>query len=233
MGESEQGQVAADNTSRAGFSWSGGRRLLILAVAGGGLLWFFPLFRVVPLAPATGTTATPTATFDPVAAAQKIWRNDLPAAVVRAVDLATLAALLRADAEKTAKQFARSAGLGTAYYFVRGSGRVVERDRNFLRVAVDGAEAAIVAIRIGPIFGNTLRDGCGLLDVNAFPGLQEFNALSAELNGLAEKSLLPLLRERATVGASLRFAGCAEAPEAAPEAGEPLLQIVPVQAEIR
>jgi predicted lipoprotein len=88
----------------------------------------------------------------------------------------------------------------------------------------------VVALRIGPVFGNTVRDGCGLLDVNAFPGLEEFNALSAELNALVERNVLPALKAGANVGATVRFAGCAEAPESAPDAGEPLLLIVPIQA---
>ena len=128
---------------------------------------------------------------------------------------------------------AQAAGLGTAYFFVRGSARVVARERNTLRLAPEGAAAEIIAIRLGPVFGNTVRDGCGLLDVNAFPGLQEFNALSAELNALVEKSVLPALREKATVGTTVHFVGCAEAPESAAEAGEPLLTLVPVQAEVR
>ena len=59
------------------------------------------------------------------------------------------------------------------------------------------AESEIIAVRTGPVFGNTVREGTGLLDVNNFPGLQEFNALSAELNALIEKSVLPALRDHA------------------------------------
>ena len=77
------------------------------------------------------------------------------------------------------------------------------------------------------------RDGCGLLDVNSYPGLAEFNALSGELNTLVEKSVLPTLREKASVGAAVHFVGCAEAPESAADADEPLLTIIPVRAEVR
>jgi predicted lipoprotein len=199
------------------------------------LLWFFPLFHVVPLqAPAAGTPAAgaPVA-FDAVSAAARIWQTELPAAARRTLEVSALVGPLRANAETAKAKFAKSSGLGAAYYFVRGQGRVVTRERNHLRVALDGASAEIIAIRIGPVFGNTVRDGCGFLDVNAFPGLQEFNALSAELNALVEKNVLPALRERAQVGATIEFAGCAEAPESTPDAGEPLLLIVPVQAEVR
>jgi predicted lipoprotein len=204
---------------------------LIIAV----LLYFFPLFHIVPLqaAPSGTPGAGASTTFDAVSAAARIWKTDLPAAAKRALELTALVVPLRENAEAAKLKFAKSSGLGAAYYFVRGRGRVVTRERNHLRIALDGAESEIIAVRTGPVFGNTVRDGCGFLDVNAFPGLQEFNALSAELNALVEKNVLPALRDRAQVGAAIVFAGCAEAPEAAPEAGEPLLQIVPVQAEVR
>ena len=196
--------------------------------------WVLPLFHLVPLnAPATEAPATGAAAFDAPTAAAKIWQTDLPAAAQRAVELKALIGPLRENAETAKAKFARSAGLGTAYYFIRGGGRVIAREKNYLRVALAGPDSTVVAIRVGPVFGNTVRDGCGFLDVNAFPGLQEFNALSAELNTLVEKTVLPVLREKANVGTTVQFAGCAEAPDSAADAGEPLLTIIPVKAEVR
>ena len=208
--------------------------IAVACVLGVGL-FFFPLFHFAPLTPPASAAATLTApaAFDPVAAAAKIWITDLPAAIPRAVELKLLVGAVRENAGTAKAKFAKAAGLGAVYYFVRGSGKIVERERNYLRVAVDGAGNEIVALRIGPVFGNTVRDGCGILDVNSFPGLQEFNDLSAALNALVEKSVQPALREKATVGMIVGFAGCAEAPESAADAGEPLLTIVPVQAGLR
>lgn len=200
---------------------------IALVCALGVALYFFPLFHLVPLAPAASKIAAP-ATFDPAAAAARIWQTDLPAAAARATELSVLAGSLHANAETTRAKFAKSSGLGASYFFVRGSGKVVARERNLVHVAIDGAASATVTLRLGPVFGNTVRDGCGLLDVNSFPGLTEFNALSAELNALVEKNILPALREQAVVGATITFAGCAEAPESPPDAGEPLLAIIPV-----
>jgi predicted lipoprotein len=208
--------------------------LLLAAAAGAGaLLYFFPLFHVVALTPTApaGTPAVPSG-FDPVATAAKFWRGDLPAAQSHAVELAQLAPAIRANAESARTQHAKAAGLGTAYYFVRGRAKVVARERNLLRLAPVGAGSEVITVRLGPVFGNTVRDGTGLLDVNAFPGLQEFNALSAELNALVEKSVLPLLRDQAAVGTVIELLGCAEAPESAPDAGEPLFTLVPVRATV-
>lgn len=210
--------------------------LAVIAVTAGlGLCWGFPLFRIVPLKAPGVLSVEPSGvgTFDPAAAAARIWQTDLPAAALRAVELDTLAAALRAGPAQARATHARSTGLGTGYYFVRGRGRVVSRDRNQVRVELAGSAGTVVALRIGPVFGNTVRDGCGLLDLNAFPGLSEFNALAAALNALVEKNVIPGLRDRAVVGAEVQFSGCAEAPDSAAGADEPLLVLIPVQAEVR
>ncbi|MBI4621715.1 MAG: DUF2291 family protein [Verrucomicrobia bacterium] len=142
-----------------------------------------------------------------------------------------ISALLR-DPGAAAKQHAHHVGIGgTAYYFVRGAGRVVSTGKNEIVVAVDGTDGVQIALRTGPLFGNTVRDGTGLLNVNEFPGLAEFNALSAAINRLVETRVLPPLREHAVVGAALEFAGCTEVPDAI--GAGPVLSLVPVSAEFR
>jgi predicted lipoprotein len=209
----------------------------IAAAVGLGLLFFlFPPFRIVPIKAPGDRSVGPSGVgaFDPAAAAAQVWLTDLPAAAVRAVDLAVLAPALRADPAQARATHGRASGLGVAYYFVRGHGRIVARDRNHVHVEIAGpAGPTLVALRTGPVFGNTVRDGCGLFDVNSFPGLAEFNALSAALNALVERDVQPALRDRAVVGAEIDFAGCAEAPEGLPAPGEPLLSLIPVQAGIR
>ena len=197
-------------------------------------LWFFPLFHVVPLrtGAATATADASRPAFDPAAFAEKFWREKLAPAASRATAAPIVISALRRDPGAAAKQHAHHVGIGgTAYYFVRGAGRVASVGNNEIVVTVDGADGAQVALRTGPLFGNIVRDGTGLLNVNEFPGLAEFNALSAEINRLVEARVLPALRDRAVVGASLEFAGCAEAPEAV--GAGPVLSLVPVYAEFR
>jgi predicted lipoprotein len=235
MAASEEAGRASARSGAGGARLGGLKTALLFAVPAVVLFSFFPPFHVVSLkTPAAGIqTGTAPAAIDPVTTAERIWKTDLPAAHPRAADLAKVAPAIRASAETARSRFANAAGLGTAYFFVRGSGKVIAREKNVLRLAPAGAEAEIIVIRLGPVFGNAVRDGTGLLDVNNFPGLQEFNALSGELNAWVEKSVLPLLREKAVVGATVHFVGCAEAPETAPDPGEPLFTLVPIQAEVR
>ncbi|WP_164976303.1 DUF2291 family protein [Oleiharenicola lentus] len=205
------------------FPWA---RLAGFTLAGGALLWFFPLWRVVPLvAPAPAAAAA----FSPAESAMRFWTETLPPARVRAVDAAVLASALRRDPAEAARLHARAVGLGTAYFHVRGRGRVVAVERNVIVLALDGADGATFALKTGAIFGNVVRDGPGLLDMNSFPSLADFNAVSAELNRLVEERVLPDLRRLATMGARIEFVGCAEATDPAP--GGPLLTLIPVFVE--
>jgi predicted lipoprotein len=170
-------------------------------------------------------------TGDPVAVAELFWREQLPKA--RAQDAAIVASAMKKNPKEAIATHAHPVGLGgTAYFFVHGEGRVVARDSGSVRIALgENADAPVIELQTGLIFGNVVRDGTGMLDLNRFPSLQDFNALSAELNKRVESQVLPVLRDRAQVGARVSFTGCAEAVE--PNPGRPVLSIIPVHAEMR
>lgn len=202
---------------------------IIFSVA---LIALFPPFRIVSQSTAIRTAQTQAATiFDPRAAASAFWITQLQPAAANAPELKAMLVDLRSN-PAAAKSHGHEVGLGgPVYFFGRSTGRVMSVERSRVVVAIDGLEGTTVALRTGPVFGNTVRDGCGLLDVNRAPGLQEFNALSAELNRLVEERVLPGLRTGVAVGTRLTFAGCAELPE---QVGDgPLLTIIPVQVEVK
>lgn len=206
----------------------------LFIVVGIGLLIAYPPFRVISLTAqnASTTSAPPLAAFDPRTFAAHFWDHELPASIRRATDATELKAALDREPQAAADRYAKRVGLGgIAYYFVAGEGRVIEVEKKTVRIAVGDTEKSFCVIDTGPVFGNALRDGTGLLDMNTFPGSAEFNALSAELNGLVEARVLPLLKGKVVVGARVRFAGCAEI---SGNEGDPRpLQLVPFQIEVR
>jgi predicted lipoprotein len=205
---------------------------IVAGVAFAGLLVVFPPFRLVSKkAVAAGAEIAAAGAFDPAIFVAEFWTAQLQPAATAAPELPPLLAALRRDPAAAAQAHGRRVGLGNAaYYFARGTGRITAVERSRLLVEIDGA---VVAVRTGPVFGNVVRDGCGLLEVNQAPGLAEFNALSAELNRLVEERVQPAIKTGIAVGATLTFAGCAEAPETLPAAGAPLLTFIPIQAEVR
>lgn len=214
------------------WAWPG-----VLAGAAALLFAVYPPFRVVPLRPGAAAAApTGPAAFDATAAAAEFWEMHLqPAARDAATDLAVLVRDLRADPVRARASHGRVVGVGgRAYYFVQGSGRVLARERSLLILEPTNAPGTRIALRTGPVFGNTVRDASGRLDVNAFPGLAEFNALAAELNRLVEDRVLPALRADLPEGAVIDFAGAVEVPADLPaDPAAPLLAFTPVRAGVR
>src|SRR5262245_36526260 len=117
------------------------RRLIIGATLAAGiavLLYFVPLFHIVPLNQAGPPGAN--AGFDPVPFVDRFWTERLLPAASQAVDAAQLIAAVQQDPKAARRAHGHSAGLGsTSCYLVSGTGRVasVEKDSVGLSL-VDG-----------------------------------------------------------------------------------------------
>jgi predicted lipoprotein len=80
------------------------------------------------------------------------------------------------------------------------------------------------------VFGNTIRDGSGLLDVSDFPNSRDFNAISSEINRRVEERVFPLLKQKAAAGVAIQFAGCVDITD--PETDLRPLRLVPITIKI-
>ena len=188
----------------------------------------FPLFHFVSLKQVQQQQEA--AKFDAGAFVRKFWVSKLLPATAGAIDLKALLPALAKDPAAAAKQYGRSLGLGgTTLFFVGGVGHVTAIEEDDIRVAVDGVGTGNgVTLSTGMLFGNTVRDATGLLDVSAYPNSEDFNDISTELNNLVETEVTPALRQNAVVGKAIRFTGCIELDE---DAKPDNLQIVPVKVE--
>jgi predicted lipoprotein len=188
----------------------GRRRMIIwggIAAAIVVLFYFVRPFHIVPL-----SKVVPPQKFDAVTFVDGFWKDKLLPAAERAVPAAELTAAVEKDPEAARKKYGRSLGMSGSYcYFVRGTGRVVSLEKNLVVVAVSDSQPKLqVGLKTGKIFGNAVRDGTGLLNVNDFANSQDFNALSGALNDRIERDVLPALQKQGVVGATVQFAGCAE-----------------------
>ena len=150
----------------------------------------------------------------------------------QASDVNEVLAAVRLDSRAARGRYGRTSGLGgSVYYFVSGAGKVIHRDKGAVTIHPDGGVAdKTMVLDTGAIFGNGVRDGTGLLNVNDFPNSRDFNQLAEELNKLVEVRVLPALRE-ASLGSTIHFAGIAEVSQDAPASGP--WHLVPVIAEVR
>jgi predicted lipoprotein len=188
----------------------GRRRLIVWGGLAGGiavLCFFVRPFHVVPL-----SKVVPPQKFDAVTFVDGFWKDKLIPAAERAVPAAELTTAVEKDPEAARKKYGRSLGMSGSYcYFVGGTGRAVAVEKNLVVVSVSDSQPRLqVALKTGKIFGNAVRDGTGLLNVNDFANSQDFNALSAALNDRIERTVLPVLEKQVVPGATVQFAGCAE-----------------------
>lgn len=194
----------------------------------GGLLFLYvvPLFHVVPLKATREESAK--ASFDADQVIETFWNDRLRSVSAEAVDLDTLRAALRADPKGAIERFGHRLGMSTkSSFFVAGSGTIEEVTNRAIEISL--SEGGTVSIRTGPVFGNTLRDATGVFNVSDYSNSQEFNALSTEINRRVEERVIPGLREMATKGKRVRFAGAFELTDSNPIVEQ--VKLVPVGVE--
>lgn len=203
---------------------------LIAIVITAGICWRFPLFHVVSIKQAQQEKAA--ATFNPKEIAEKFWNERLLKSLDQAVKAEVLLPAIQTDASAARKKFSRNVGVSESYtYFVSGIGRVLAVSDEEISLAVTtGATNAEVALQVGLLFSNAVRDGTGLLSVNDYPNSQDFNAISETLNRIIEERVQPKLREMAKVGGTIRFTGCAEVNDEALDLKP--LKLVPIVATV-
>lgn len=172
----------------------------------------FVVFPPVRLRSKNASGATTQAeTFNAKNFAARLWVEKLLPGLATSVDVRTLHAALDTSVADAAKKYARTVGIGgTAYFCVTGEGTVTAVDEDGFTVSFGENEKFVLSIDTGLVFGNAVRDGTGLLDVNTFANSEEFNAIAAELNTIVENEVLPAARKLGAVGAKIRFAGIAE-----------------------
>ncbi|MEZ5327214.1 MAG: DUF2291 family protein [Verrucomicrobiales bacterium] len=171
------------------------------------LLYLLPLFHIVPLKEARKQSAA--AAFNAASYVETFWNDKLTKGGPKAVDAGELIDAFNKDSGDAAERYGHRLGLSSsASFFVSGSGSISSVDKGTIEITLK--EGGTVTIDTGPVFGNAIRDGSGLLDVSKFPNSQDFNALSSEINRRVEESVFPSIREKATVGASVRFVGGVE-----------------------
>lgn len=197
--------------------------LVVLA----GICWRFPLFHLVPLEQAAREKAA--ATFNPTTFAEKFWNDQLLPSLDKAVKADVLLPAIQADATAAKKNFSRSIGVSESYtYFISGQGRVLVVGDDEILLAVNaGSTNAEISLQAGLLFGNAVRDGTGLVNVSDYPDSQDFNGISEALNRIIETRVQPGLRERAKVGATISFVGCAEVNDQSTDLKP--LKVVPIE----
>lgn len=215
--------VSANRVPR--LAW-GGAVAAALAI----LFWFVPLFHVLPLEETRRQAEA--GAFNATTFVDEFWTGPLAGALADAVDARILMNELDSDFAAATERYGHRLGLSTRTAFlVTGEGTVVDAGEYHIGISLDDNDSAEVTIEIGPVFGNAIRDGSGLLDVSTFANAQEFNAISEALNLRVEAGPMVQLADGVAPGTTIRFSGATEVADA--EQAPAQLLVVPVTVEIR
>jgi predicted lipoprotein len=162
-------------------------------------------------------------------AAEELWSEKLLPAAEKAADAAAVVQAIATDPKSVRARFGRTVGVSSSYFlFLRGSGRVVTANADSIGLSLEpsGDEPDIV-VPLGFVFGNAVRDATGLVDSSSYTNAQAFNDVSAKLNAIVEKRVLPEFQRVAKVGQRVQFAGCVEVADEDTDLKP--LQLVPVE----
>jgi predicted lipoprotein len=196
-------------------------RLAICAAFACVLLYFFPLVRIRKLESAStqdsqtqsesrGADGNAIPASDINAFVESLWTQRLPEAAENASTVDDVLALAASDASEAQKRFGRQVGLGgPTFFFLRGRGQIESVNENECRLIIDGRSQR-VALEIGILVSNAVRDATGLVSVDDFPNSQDFNQLSTELNKRCESDVIAPIRDQLVVGSTIEFVGCGE-----------------------
>ena len=180
--------------------------LVVVAV----LCWAFPPFHVRSLKKVRAAQAG--AQFNPTNFVAGFWSDKLLPATGHAAEASRIVETIAHSPKQVRKEFGRSVGIGSTYYlFLRGTGRVVSVSDDSIGLSLENrGDTVDISVALGPVFGNAVRDGTGLLNPSDYPNAQDYNSISSALDHIVETKVLPEFQAIAKVGVRVQFAGCAE-----------------------
>ncbi|RYU97351.1 DUF2291 family protein [Emticicia agri] len=123
-----------------------------------------------------------------------------------AVELSQLSALVQSNPDSAFKAYGNRLGIGnSAYFMVKGEGKVIEKQASGLKVVTDTHTILMVDTKY--IFGNAIRDASGLVKLTDFKTNADFNKLSEALNNVIREKAIPEDLKAINVGDKITLSG--------------------------
>lgn len=142
----------------------------------------------------------------------RFWNDSLPVAIAIAPQLMDILKLLNENPENAFERYGKKLGISKTHYFMlKGKGMIEKVEDEFLVLAL--GENTKVQIATDFIYGNSVRDGSGKVNIDDFLNMTDFNAVSVAINKLVKDRVVSRLRKSAAVGQWLEFTGAMELSE--------------------
>lgn len=156
--------------------------------------------------------AANTTTFNANDYTARFWNDSLPVAIANAPQLPDVLKLLNENPENAFERYGKKLGISKTHYFMlKGKGTIEKIEDEFLVLVL--GENTKVKIATDFIYGNSVRDGSGKVNIDDFLNMTDFNAVSVAINKLVKDKVVSRLRKSAAVGQWLEFTGAMELSE--------------------
>lgn len=148
--------------------------------------------------------------FNAQAYAQNFWKTKLPSATAKAIDVDQLINQLKASPDKAFETHGHALAIGTTRFFmVKGAGTVTAVDKDEVKLLTGGAENNLT-IATEYVYGNAVRDASAQVNINDFSNTLDLNNVSAELNRIIRKQVLPPFKSKVKKGDVVSFTGATQ-----------------------
>jgi len=147
--------------------------------------------------------------FDAEAYINNIWENKMPVIARQAPEISVVLDLLENNPDKAFSEYGNKLGISKTWYFmVKGQGVLGEEDAE--AVWINLADNRRIRLATAFIFGNAVREGSGVVNINNFVNMTDFNNVSIALNKKVKTEVIPVLKNNLIAGQQISFAGAFE-----------------------
>ena len=137
------------------------------------------------------------------------WETKFPGVIASAPDLAVILTVLDTDPNRAFQEYGKKLGISKTWYFIAKSRGAIEAvEDEYVVVKIAGNKQVHLATAF--IFGNAVRDGSGVVDIDDFVNMTDFNNVSIALNTKVKEEIIPGLLKIAAPGVNIEFTGAFE-----------------------
>jgi len=154
-------------------------------------------------------TSNKSEVFDAEKFAGNVWENELPQALKSAVELTDLMDQLEKNPDRACLQHGKKLGISLTWYFlVKGEGTIRSIGEEALVIQLKNGKQIRLATSF--IFGNAVRESSGVVNIDDFINMTDFNNVSVALNRKVKEEVIPNLKQGSKNGENIQFEGAVE-----------------------
>lgn len=150
----------------------------------------------------------------------------------KAVPLPALFTAIEQQPDSAFEKYGHALGIGNIRYFlVQGRAKVASINPDDIELSlISDSNSVKLNIATVYVFGNSVRDGSGLIDINDFSNTMDFNNVSAEINKIIRNEVLPPFTGKVKQGDVINFTAALELNKAHVNINN--LTLIPVRLQI-